>query len=90
MQASELTALQVSILRRVYDDEGRTPIESIYELVEAQTPSPRAFPYRNARAELGTLEIVGLLDVDENTNWAMGAIVFTAAGNAMAAELFEE
>ncbi len=79
MEAGDLTDLQIQILKLVHDDDGRTPTEGIYDLVEEARPSPdpEGAPYETSREELGALESGGLLDHDEKTNWVMGASIFT-------------
>jgi len=95
MNRSDLTRLQIRILLLVREEGGRLPTESVYDLVEEVRPThdedgeelEGLDPYETSREELGALEAAGLLADDENTNWAMGATVFTDAGREMAEHL---
>lgn len=92
MDAGDLTDLQIQILKLVHDDDGRTPTEGIYDLVEEARPSPdpEGAPYETSREELGALEGAGVLDADYDTTWVMGASVFTEKGRQISDELFGE
>jgi hypothetical protein len=98
MKKTDLNEIQIRILLAVRDDDGRTPTESIYDIVEEVRPTTDddgepiddQDPYETSREEIGDLECGGLLDIDENTNWAGGASIFTKRGKKMAEELAEE